>query len=114
MVKFTNDKTWFGEGSGIKPRLRPRPYSWQRRLKYVLAMDEKCDAMKDMCAVFYDKVEDCPDIAKTVEEGKAIFEPYGELLAKMNDVQYSYRWYADEDADINGPNDWSNTKKRWA
>ena len=48
--------------------------------------------MKDFGATFYEKVEDCEDIAKTLEEGIRKGKRYEELLKKMGDMKYVDRW----------------------
>lgn len=58
------------------------------RMKYLLTMDDKCDALERLGAVFFNSIEDCPDVAKTVAEAKEMFEPY-ELLRTMTDEPYS-------------------------
>lgn len=116
VAKFTQDQQWFDEDSGWKPWLPRRPDAWRTRMHYVLTMDEKCNAMKDMGAMFYDKVEDCPDIAKTADEGRDMFKPYGELLEKMDDNAYRNRWFAGAEEntdDAIGSDDGSGTKRWW-
>jgi hypothetical protein len=34
-----------------------------------LTIDERCEVLKDFGATFYEKVEDCEDIVKTLQEG---------------------------------------------
>jgi hypothetical protein len=51
-------------------------------------MDERCEVLKDFGATFYEKVEDCEDIAKTLQEGIQKGKRYEELLKKMEDIKY--------------------------
>jgi len=76
------------QGGKALEDLPARPRGWGPRMRMVLTMDEKCDAMKDFGAVFYEKVEDCPHVAKTLEEGRGLFRTYEGLLAKADDPGY--------------------------
>ena len=55
-------------------------------------MDERCEVLKDFDGTFYEKVEDCEDIAKTLEEGIRKGKRYEELLKKMEDMKYVDNW----------------------
>jgi hypothetical protein len=47
-------------------------------------MDERCAALEEMGATFYPNVDDCPDIAKSLEDGIAIGKQWEERM-KAND-----------------------------
>ena len=46
-----------------------KPDDWEGKIKMTLTMDERCEVLKDFGATFYEKVEDCEDIAKTLQDG---------------------------------------------
>ncbi|KAF9881518.1 hypothetical protein CkaCkLH20_00664 [Colletotrichum karsti] len=70
-----------------------RPFEWDRVMRQVLTMDEKCAALKDFGARFYEDVRECEDIPKSLEEGRQQFQRYERHLEKMDDVEYQRRWY---------------------
>jgi hypothetical protein len=39
---------------------------WEGKTKMALTIDERCGILKDFGATFYEKVEDCEDIVKTL------------------------------------------------
>lgn len=89
VAKYTQDRHYGDDDGGQKSWLPPRPPRWSNRMRYVLSMDEKCEAMKDLGgATFYDKVEDCLDIPKTVQDGKDMFESFRKHLDNMLDRDY--------------------------
>ena len=55
-------------------------------------MDERCEVLKDFDATFYEKVGDCEDIVKTLQEGIRKGKRYEELLKKMEDMKYVDKW----------------------
>jgi hypothetical protein len=48
-------------------------------------MDERCAVLKEMGATFYPNVDDCPDIAKSLEDGVAIGKRWEERMKKDMD-----------------------------
>jgi len=92
VFKFSADKRTWDEEDERKPYLERKPEDWEGRIGMVLTMDERCEVLKDFGATFYEKVEDCEDIAKTLEEGIRKGKRYEELLKKMGDMKYVDRW----------------------
>lgn len=92
VVKFSADRRTFDPQDERNPYLERVPDDWYRRISMVLTMDERCEALKDFGATFYEKVEDCEDIAKTLQEGVLEGKRYEELLKKMEDMKYVEEW----------------------
>ena len=55
------------------------------RVGMAFTMDERCAMMKEMGATFYEKVQDCPDIAKDLKDGRRIGQWWEE---KMKEMEY--------------------------
>ncbi|KAM0333410.1 hypothetical protein ACHAQA_002071 [Verticillium albo-atrum] len=91
-IRFSPDARWFGDGMDRERTLPPKPRDWEHRMRKVKTMDEKCQVLKESGATFYEKVEDCASIAKTIEEGKESFRPYRDWLQKMDNVDYKGVW----------------------
>ena len=92
VFKFSADKRTWDEEDERKPYLERKPEDWEGRIGMVLTMDERCEVLKDFGATFYEKVEDCEDIAKTLQEGIRKGKRYEELLKKMEDMKYVDKW----------------------
>ncbi|EON66291.1 hypothetical protein W97_05684 [Coniosporium apollinis CBS 100218] len=92
VFKFSADKRTWDEEDERKPYLEREPDDWAGRIRMVLTMDERCEVLKDFGATFYEKVEDCVDIAKTLQEGVDKGKRYEELLKRMEDLKYVDRW----------------------
>lgn len=73
-----------GDDGRDEPARRAR---WDERMRMVLSMDEKCEAMEDLGAVFYRRIELCPDVSKTVEEAKEKYRRYEDLSRKVGPIQ---------------------------
>jgi len=92
VFKFSADEQTWDKREERKPYLERKPDDWNGRIGMALTMDERCEIMKDFGATFYEKVEDCEDIAKTLQEGIEEGKRYEELLKKMADMKYVDKW----------------------
>ncbi|KAI9861626.1 MAG: hypothetical protein M1813_005236 [Trichoglossum hirsutum] len=92
VFKFSADKQTWGEEDDRKPYLERRPDDWEGRIKMALTMDERCEILEAFGATFYEKVEDCEDIAKTLQEGIQEGKRYEEWLKKMDDMDNLDKW----------------------
>lgn len=54
--------------------------------KVVMAftMNERCAALEEMGATFYANVDECPDVAKSLKDGVAIWKRWGERMKEMD------------------------------
>lgn len=89
---FSADQRTWDEEDGRRPSLGRKPDGWEGRIKMALTMDERCEILKDFGATFYENVDDCEDISKTLPEGILKGKRYEELLKKMEDPHYVDRW----------------------
>jgi hypothetical protein len=80
--------------------LEIEPDDWKGKIGMTLTMDERCEVLKDFGATFYEKVEDCEDIVKTLQEGIRKGKRYEELLKKMEDMKYVDNWLEGNDASV--------------
>ena len=49
-------------------------HTWrEEKFRMALTIDERCEVSKDFGTTFYEKVEDCEDILKTLQEVPLIF-----------------------------------------
>jgi hypothetical protein len=92
VFKFSADKRTWDEEDERKPYLEIEPDDWKGKIGMTLTMDERCEVLKDFGATFYEKVEDCEDIAKTLQEGIRKGKRYEELLKRMEDMKYVDNW----------------------
>ena len=92
MFQFSADQRTWDEEDERKPYLEREPDDWEEKIRMALTMDERCEVLKGFGATFYEKVEDCEDIAKTLQEGIRKGRRYEELLKKMEDMKYVDRW----------------------
>ncbi|KAH0556758.1 hypothetical protein GP486_005455 [Trichoglossum hirsutum] len=92
VFKFSADKQTWDEEDVRKPYLERRPDDWEGKIRMALTMDERCEVLKGFGATFYEKVEDCEDIAKTLQEGIQKGKRQEELLLKMEDMKYVDKW----------------------
>ena len=90
--KFTADQKNWDEREWRKSYLPRKPDDWDGKIAMVLTMDERCDVLKSFGATFYETVEACDDIPKTLEEGIERDKRYKDLLKKMEDPFYFDRW----------------------
>ena len=79
VFQFSADKQTWDEEDERKPD------DWEEKIRIALTMDERCEVLKDSGATFYEKVEDCEDIVKTLQEDIRKGKRYEELLKKMED-----------------------------
>lgn len=75
--------------------LPPVPGDWWNKMNLVLTMDERASALRRFGATFYERPEDCPDLALSVKRAKDMFEPYKELLERMDNLEYRNKWYSE-------------------
>ena len=80
------------EDEPIKPSLEGMPDDCSARINMTVTADERCEVLKSFGARFYDTVEECEDIPKTLEEGRLKGKRYELLLRKMEDDDYLSRW----------------------
>lgn len=92
VVKFSVDQQTWDDEDGRKPYLSRKPDDWDGKMRMALTMDERCEVLKGFGATFYETVEDCEDIPKTLLEGIRKGRQYEELLKKMEDMNYVDRW----------------------
>lgn len=92
VLKFSADQQTWDPEDMRKPYLERMPEDWPGSMDLVMTMDERCAVLKRFGATFYEKVEDCPDIAQSLPEAIQRGMRYAELLSKMNDVHYMCRW----------------------
>lgn len=83
---------WNSAEPEFQPLGKLKPWGLDEKLLYILTMDERCEVLKEFGATFFEKVEDCPDIASNFEGAKRSAEHYGELLGKMEDREYFIKW----------------------
>jgi hypothetical protein len=92
VFKFSADERTWDKEDERKPYLETKPDDWEGKIGMTLTMDERCEVLKDFGATFYEKVEDCEDIATTLQEGIRKGKRYEELLKKMEDMRYVDNW----------------------
>lgn len=63
-------------------------------------MDERCEVLKSFGAKFYQRTEDCPDIASTLQDAIESGERHEKLLQKMEDMRYLDKWLEGIEGDI--------------
>ncbi|CEJ83121.1 hypothetical protein VHEMI03147 [[Torrubiella] hemipterigena] len=74
--------TFYNYAKIPKPMLPDVPYGLEAALAWTRSMDEEALVLEKYGATFYSRVKDCPYLPTTVEEGKALFERFEELLEK--------------------------------
>ena len=92
VFKFSEDRMGLDEDEPIKPSLEGMPDDCSARINMTVTADERCEVLKSFGARFYDTVEECEDIPKTLEEGRLKGKRYELLLRKMEDDDYLSRW----------------------
>ncbi|RYP58161.1 hypothetical protein DL770_010503 [Monosporascus sp. CRB-9-2] len=92
VFKFSEDVVGWDDEGRSKPYLDRIPPDWYGTINLALTADERCEILKRHGATFYDDVEDCNDIPKTLEEGYQRGKRYEELLKRMEDDEYLDRW----------------------
>ncbi|TRX90099.1 hypothetical protein FHL15_009018 [Xylaria flabelliformis] len=90
--KFSEDRVEFAENDPAKPYLERIPEDLDAHVNMALNADERCEVLKSFGAKFYDTVEECEDIPKTLDEGYQRGKRYEQLLKKMDDDLYQDRW----------------------
>ena len=60
------------------------PVDWARTMM-AFTMDERCAMLEDVGATFYAVVDDCPDIAKSLEDGVAIGRMWEERMKEIDE-----------------------------
>ncbi|KAI1740087.1 hypothetical protein F4680DRAFT_419639 [Xylaria scruposa] len=99
--KFTEDGVWVPRPTAIGYAENDfvnayyLEFMWEDLEVYAsmaLNEDERCEVLKSFGAKFYDTVEECEDIPKTLDEGVQRGKRYEELLNKMDDIDYRKRW----------------------
>jgi hypothetical protein len=92
VLKFLVDSNSWYEADDWQPSIRRRPEDWGIRMNYVLTMDEQCEALRKLGAVFYEKLEDCEEIPETLDQAVQSGKHYEKLLKKMEDPEYLDKW----------------------
>ncbi|KAI1357015.1 hypothetical protein F5Y01DRAFT_321310 [Xylaria sp. FL0043] len=95
VYKFSEDRMWFGEEGVVKPYLKRQPDGWYEHINMALNADERCEVLRSFGARFYETVDDCDDIPKTLEEGYEKGKAHELLLRKMEDEDYEDKWLED-------------------
>jgi hypothetical protein len=54
--------------------------------------EDRCQILMQIGATWYERVDDCTEIPKTLDEGYQKGKKYEELLRKMDDKDYRERW----------------------
>ena len=90
--KFTADQMNWDERIWRKSYLPRKPDDWDGKISMVLTMDERCAVLKSFGATFYESVEACDDIPKTLEEGIERGKRYKDLMKKLGDPFYFNGW----------------------
>ncbi|KAI0863796.1 hypothetical protein F4860DRAFT_521842 [Xylaria cubensis] len=90
--KFSEDRVEHAEDDSAKPCLERIPEGLDAHVNMALNADERCEVLKSFGAKFYDTVEECEDIPKTLDEGYERGKRYEQLLIKMDDNHYQDRW----------------------
>ncbi|KAI0817890.1 hypothetical protein GGR55DRAFT_673719 [Xylaria sp. FL0064] len=88
VYKFSEDRMWFGEEGVVKPYLERQPDGWYEHINMALDADERCEVLRSFGARFYETVDDCDDIPKTLEEGYEKGKAYELFLRKIEDEDY--------------------------
>ncbi|KAJ0333878.1 hypothetical protein COL922a_010325 [Colletotrichum nupharicola] len=91
VVRFSPDRGNLGKHA--RTSLPQRPEAWNRVMRHVLTMDERCEALKGFGARFYEDIDMCEDICKTVREGVEEFVRFEALLGRIEDREYQERWF---------------------
>ncbi|KAI0555612.1 hypothetical protein F4679DRAFT_578999 [Xylaria curta] len=90
--KFSEDAIIYAEEDFFESQLKHVPEDMDVYVNMALNADERCEVLKSFGAKFYDTVEECEDIPKTIDEGVQRGKRYEELLKKMDDIDYRDRW----------------------
>lgn len=92
------------------------PRGWWKT-DWALTMDERAAWLEKFGAVFYTSAEECPDLATSPEQGKAIYETYADKLKNMTDHDHVDKWlrylYYGPPEKEPASQDESNEKNRW-
>ncbi|KAI0443026.1 hypothetical protein F4803DRAFT_517144 [Xylaria telfairii] len=99
--KFSEDRVAYAENDPAKEYLERIPEDLDAHANMALNADERCEVLKSFRAKFYDTVEGCEEIPKTLEEGYQRGKRYEQLLNKMDDGDYQDRWLEHGMAGIN-------------
>lgn len=97
VFKYSMDVRTFDVEDRRTPYLPRKPDDWEGRIGMTLSMDERCRVLEEFGAKFYERLEDCPDLAGTVERGMDEGKRYEELLNRMDDPKYLDRWLDGEE-----------------
>jgi hypothetical protein len=92
VFKFSEDAFIWDQDGLTRPDVNRMPDDWYGRINMALDGDERCEILKCFGAKFFDNVEDCVDIPKTLLEGIERGQRYQALLEKMEDDEYLNRW----------------------
>ncbi|CEJ90423.1 hypothetical protein VHEMI06211 [[Torrubiella] hemipterigena] len=84
IARYNNDQSgWDGPSDQIGLFVFPdKPDDLDHAISWTLTMDERALILQQHGAVFYSSVEECPYLPTSVEEGKALYQPFEELLEK--------------------------------
>lgn len=55
-------------------------------------MDERCELLKSMGAIFFTVIDDCDDMSTTIDAVVTRGKRFEGLLKKMEDYHYVERW----------------------
>ncbi|KAK8098813.1 uncharacterized protein PG998_012054 [Apiospora kogelbergensis] len=92
VLNCSPDKEWDSEDDVIKPSLPRVPEGLVGRRSLALTPEEGCEALKHFGATFYESVEECEVLPKTLDEGVQRGKNYEALLKRMEDPQYVDAW----------------------
>lgn len=84
-------------------------------LSWTLTMDEEALVLEKFGATFYSSVEECPYLPTTVEEGKALYEPFEKLLEKHITIHPDTRRRGQDDMEAvtDRSEDNGNNRNNW-
>ncbi|KAL9615952.1 MAG: hypothetical protein Q9160_009124 [Pyrenula sp. 1 TL-2023] len=92
VFKFSADMQTFDAEDRRTPYLPRKPDDWDASIGMALTMDERSDVLERFGGRFYERVEDCADLAGTVKQGIVQGKRYEELLGRMDDPNYLDEW----------------------
>jgi hypothetical protein len=91
-MKYLSDSyRWPDEAETWGPAMR-KGHGISSKLTRVLNMDEQYEQMKLAGATFYESVESCPDLPKSIDDAVQRFRKYEERLKRFDDRQYAIDW----------------------
>ncbi|KAK7992395.1 hypothetical protein PG988_001189 [Apiospora saccharicola] len=79
-------------GAFLRPALPRLPEDWYARVNMATTPGERCKVFKRFDATYYQTLEECEDIPKTLEDGIQKGKEYEALLRRMEDRDYVHRW----------------------